>query len=109
MAGNHHPSRVGLSILTRVGLDFFATSAPEEYVNKATALASKPEALAQIRNSMRQRMTAGSLCDVEKFTADVETAYRKMWYRWCSCQGVNVPDEPSNADAVVCYSPSDQT
>ena len=76
-------SRTGLSILSRVGLEFFATSTADQYVAKATALATKLEALAQIRASMRQRMLASSLCDRRGFARGVEDAYRKMWLRWC--------------------------
>lgn len=83
LVGGHHASRVGLSILSRVGLEFFAASNPDEYVAKAAALARKPDALATIRASMRQRMAAGPLCDAKGFARDVETAYRKMWHRWC--------------------------
>jgi predicted O-linked N-acetylglucosamine transferase (SPINDLY family) len=76
-------SRTGLTILSRIGLEFFAASAPQQYVAKATALATKLEALAQIRASMRQRMLASSLCDHRGFARGVEDAYRKMWHRWC--------------------------
>ncbi len=79
-------SRTGLSILSRVGLEFFAASAPEEYVAKAITLASKPEALAQIRGSMRQRMLAGTLCNHEAYAVGIETAYRQMWRDWCRRQ-----------------------
>jgi len=83
LTGKTYVSRLGLSILTNVGLGFFAASTPEEYVAKATALAAKPEALAKIRATMRQRMLVSSLCDAKTFADSVEEAYRKMWHRWC--------------------------
>ncbi|MBW8039428.1 MAG: tetratricopeptide repeat protein [Planctomycetes bacterium] len=91
--GRHHASRVGLSILSSVGLEFFAASTPEQYIAKATALASKPHALAKIRDSMRGRMAASTLCDARKFAQHVETAYRKMWLRWCQGQNDKVHSE----------------
>jgi len=83
LVGKCHVSRVGLSILTRVGLGFFAASTHQEYIARAAALAAKPHALAKIRASMRQRMLAGRLCDANGFARSVEAAYRKMWQRWC--------------------------
>jgi len=76
-------SRAGLSILSRIGLEFFACSKPAEYVRKATALSLNPEALAKIRSSMRTRMTNSALCDANAFAAGAEAAYRKMWNKWC--------------------------
>ena len=86
LVGEHHFSRVGLSILSCVGLEFFAASTPDEYVAKACALAAKPDALAKIRTSMRARMASSSLCDVKLFTQNIEQAYRKMWHHWCQSQ-----------------------
>jgi len=80
--GQCHASRIGLSILNTVGLDFLAAFTPDEYVAKATALAANPQALAQLRSSMRPLMKNSPLCDVKKFVRKVEAAYRKMWHRW---------------------------
>ena len=80
-------SGAGLSIFSRIGLEFFAASTPEEYVAKATALAQKPDALAKIRASMRQRMLGSTLCDAKAYTANIEAAYREMWHRWCRSHG----------------------
>ncbi|MFA5238954.1 MAG: FkbM family methyltransferase [Phycisphaerae bacterium] len=91
LTGKPHISRVGLSILSQAGLGFFSASTPEEYIAKASALAAKPEALAKIRTSMRQRMLASWLCNTKAFAGSVEEAYRKMWHRWC---------ESKNADAT---------
>jgi len=83
LVGEHHMSRVGLSILTHLGLEFFAASTPEQYVAKATALAAKPDALAKIRASMRSRMAYSPLCNRELFAKNIEQAYRKMWQDYC--------------------------
>jgi predicted O-linked N-acetylglucosamine transferase (SPINDLY family) len=89
-------SRTGLSILSRVGLDIFAASTPEQYVAKAVAFAKEPANLEKIRATLRQRMLTSDLCDPSRYARGLETAYRKMWHRWCSSQGVDVPgDEPS--------------
>ncbi|MHC4626667.1 MAG: O-linked N-acetylglucosamine transferase, SPINDLY family protein, partial [Planctomycetota bacterium] len=76
-------SRVGLSILSRIEMEFLAASTPAEFVAKATALASKPDVLSKIRASMRQRMAVSTLCDAKSYAESVGAAYRKMWHRWC--------------------------
>jgi len=93
LVGKHFASRVGLSILSCAGLEFFAASSPDEYITKATALAKNPQALATIRATMRQRMAASILGDAKRFAGSVERAYRQMWYRWCRSHGVDVPDK----------------
>jgi predicted O-linked N-acetylglucosamine transferase (SPINDLY family) len=86
LAGEHHFSRVGLSILSCVGLEFFAASTADEYVAKVSTLALKPDALAKIRSSMRARIASSPLCDIKLFTRNLEQAYRTMWQNWClSC------------------------
>jgi len=92
-------SRVGLSILSRVGMEFLAASMPAEFVAKATALASRPDALSKIRASMRTRMTASTLCDNKRFAREVEQAYRMMWRRWYQKQDVELSD--NNQDSIV--------
>lgn len=82
LVGKCHASRVGLSILSSVGLNFFAAITPDEYAAKATALAENRRALAQLRSSMRQRMKDSALCDAKRFARKVEAAYRKMWHQW---------------------------
>jgi predicted O-linked N-acetylglucosamine transferase (SPINDLY family) len=95
-------SRTGLSILSRIGLEFFAVSTPAEYVAKATALATNLPALAKIRASMRQRVECSSLRDARAFARGLEDAYRRMWHRWCCSQGVDVPEEKPDVEAEVC-------
>jgi protein O-GlcNAc transferase len=75
LIGEHHMSRVGLSILTRLGLEFFTVLKPDEYVLKASALAAKPEAIAKIRASMRARTAVSPLCNRDKFTVNIKQEY----------------------------------
>ncbi len=91
-------SRAGLSMLTRMGLEFFAAATPQEFVAKAVAFSQNLDALARIRASLRQRMAASALCDTKGYAANVEAAYRKMWYRWCRSRGVDIPDEKVSWD-----------
>jgi predicted O-linked N-acetylglucosamine transferase (SPINDLY family) len=86
-------SRAGLSILSRVGLEFFACPTPAQYVAKATALSQNLEALAKVRASMRVRMANSVLCDAKAYAAGVEAAYRTMWHKWCHNQNSGIETE----------------
>ncbi len=85
--GRPYCSRVGASLLRQVGLEFFATTSDEEYVAKAVALASKPEALATIRQTLRARMQSSWLRDEAGFARQFEQALRQMWTTWCATKG----------------------
>jgi predicted O-linked N-acetylglucosamine transferase (SPINDLY family) len=84
LVGQHHMSRVGLSILTNLGMEFFAAPTPQQYIARATALALKPESISKIRNTMRDRMRGSTLCNKAIFAARMEKAYRTMWQTWCN-------------------------
>jgi len=83
LVGRHHVSRVGLSILSQVGLEFFAATTPDEYWAKAIALAGKPNALASIRRSLRHRVMNSPLYDHRALAQQVENAFRQLWQRRC--------------------------
>ncbi len=87
LAGEHHMSRVGLSLLKNIGLDFFVASTPQEYVSKAVVLAGQTESLSKIRSSMRRRLASSNLCQNTEFAEKMEQAYRTMWHRYCTQKG----------------------
>ena len=94
-------SRSGLSILSRIGLEFFAADTPNEFVAKATAIVQNLPALARIRATLRNRMSASTLCDAKGYAENLETAYREMWHRWCKSQSVDIPQKQSgNVDTI---------
>ncbi len=82
-------SRSGLSILSRVGLEIFTASTPDEYVAKANAFANELDNLEIIRASLRQMTLDSDLCSPTRFTQEIETAYRNVWHRWCSEPNTN--------------------
>jgi protein O-GlcNAc transferase len=86
LVGKCCASRAGLTLLSYLGLELFATSTPEEYVAKATVLAGNLEALQKIRASMRERMAASTLFDAKGLAKKIEAAYRKIWQQWCQCR-----------------------
>ena len=79
LRGDRHASRVGASILTRVGLRDLVTSNEDEYVSRAVGLASDLDRLKQLRAGMRRRMMESPLCNPESFARSVENVYEEMW------------------------------
>ncbi len=86
LTGDRYISRVGLDILTHVGLGALAATTAQEYVIKAATLARNLPALARIRSSLRQAMAASPLCDGPAHAKAMEQALRQMWRRWCRQQ-----------------------
>lgn len=83
LAGYTFAGRHSTSHLSNVGLKEFVTETPEQYVAVATALAGDIRRLAEIREGLRRQVASSPLCDVERYTRDLEAAYRQMWHRWC--------------------------
>jgi protein O-GlcNAc transferase len=83
LAGQTHVSRVGVSLLSSVGLSELIASTQDEYANIAVALAHHPHRLEDLRTNLRRQMKQSPLMDAAGFTREVEAAYRQMWRRWC--------------------------
>ncbi len=84
LAGDRHASRVGASLLNRVGLPELVAKTPEEYVQIAVDLASDSDRLFFLRSTMRKRFEQSPLRDEEHFTYTVEQTFRKMWEIYCA-------------------------
>ena len=70
--------------MSHLGLQEFVASDKDEYVKKALEWAGKPEALAELRASMRQRFADSAMGQPALVGAALERALRIMWQRWCS-------------------------
>ncbi len=84
LAGNMHAGRVGISILSQLGLDECIAQTTDEYVAIAGKLAADKERLAELRGSLREKMSKSTLCDGAGFAQAIECAYREMWEKWCA-------------------------
>jgi predicted O-linked N-acetylglucosamine transferase (SPINDLY family) len=69
--GEHHASRVGLSLLTACGLAAWATDDPKRFVEIAARLAETRPTVSILRP------------DPAGFTRTIERIYRDAWTRWC--------------------------
>jgi predicted O-linked N-acetylglucosamine transferase (SPINDLY family) len=82
LVGQMHMSRVGLSLLTQVGLTDLAADAVDQYVSIAAALANDLPRLRELRAGFRDRMRASPLLDGAGLTREIESAYRDIWAKW---------------------------
>lgn len=83
LRGDRFAARVGHSLLSNAGLPELVANSPEEYVNKAVELALGGDQLDQLRATLRQQLADSPLCDADRFTRQLEAAYREMWSMWC--------------------------
>lgn len=82
-AGKTHVSRVGVSLLSSVGLEALIAESAEDYIQKAVNLANDREQLQEVRSHLRQRMQASPLTNASLISSSLEKAYRAMWRRFC--------------------------
>jgi len=83
LAGDRHASRMGLSMMTAIGLPEFIAHTPEEYVQIGVRMANDLPRLREIRRGMRERLAASPLLDGATYTRNLEAAYRQVWRKWC--------------------------
>jgi protein O-GlcNAc transferase len=84
IAGADHRSRVGVSLLSTVGLTDWITTSRKTYIDKVVEAAGEQTALAAIRQNLRSQMRASPLCNGEPFVYDLEQIYRQIWQTWCA-------------------------
>ncbi len=84
LATGLHAGRVGLSLLTAVGLPELVADTPDGYVEIARGLAECGPRTAELRRTMRERVARSVLCDAAGFAPKFEAAVRGMWAAWCA-------------------------
>jgi predicted O-linked N-acetylglucosamine transferase (SPINDLY family) len=83
LAGRTHCGRMGLSMLTTVGLPELCAADEEGYVTVAVNVANDRDRLRDLRASLREQMSASPLMDGSGYVRDLENAYRSIWRKWC--------------------------
>ena len=89
LAGRTHAARVGVSLLSNVGLPELIAANADDYIRIAMHLAANTTRLAKLRATLRERMASSPLMDAPRFARNVEHAYREMWRAWCMKQCSN--------------------
>ena len=75
IGGEHHVSRVGVSILSTCGLTRFIAKSKREYILIAKYLSENVDILANLRKSLRDLMIDSNLCNGQLFTQKLEQVY----------------------------------
>lgn len=83
LEGLSHVSRVGVSLLSNVGLHSFIAKTEEEYIEKALHLANDIDRLQMLRRDLRSMIAQSTLCNRERFTSNLEDIFRSIWKTWC--------------------------
>jgi predicted O-linked N-acetylglucosamine transferase (SPINDLY family) len=78
LAGDRHAGRVGVSLLTRIGLDTLVAHDIADYAARATALVADRDGLTALRAGLRDRLRASPLLDEPRFARDMEAAFEAM-------------------------------
>jgi len=86
LAGERFCGRMGTSLLHSVGLDEFVASTTDSDVGIATGLALDPERLANLRNSLRDRIGGSALGNGAMTTRELKYVYDRMWREWVGNQ-----------------------
>jgi predicted O-linked N-acetylglucosamine transferase (SPINDLY family) len=82
-AGDCHVSRVGVSLLSNVGLPELIAESAEQYVKIATELARDRPRVRHLHQTLRTRMRQSPLMDAPAFARNIELACRQIWRTWC--------------------------
>ncbi len=83
LLGKSPAGRLSASLCHTLGLKEWAVWTRRQFVAKAQQMAADPEALAELRASLRKRFDASALGDHATFMEAVETGYRRLWGAWC--------------------------
>jgi protein O-GlcNAc transferase len=84
LVGDTVVGRAGLCQAQNLGLPELIADAPDSFVAVAAALARDVPGLAQLRATLRDRMSTSPLMDARRFTRDLEQQYREAFRRWCA-------------------------
>jgi protein O-GlcNAc transferase len=83
LAGHQANQRFTASIVGAAGLPELAATDGDAYVRLLVELASDRARLAELRSTLRRRMLASPLLDVEGYARSAERAYRVLWRDAC--------------------------
>ncbi len=87
LVGRRHGSRFGLSILQNAGCGEFITESRDAYVEKAAALAARPDVLRVLRRTLREKIERSPLMNVKQYMMELEGAYKAVWQSWVRAGG----------------------
>lgn len=78
LEGTTYVSRVGVSLLSNLGLQKYIAKTKDEYVQKVIDLANNESELKLLHQTLRHRMLNSDLANSVSFTNNIETSYKDM-------------------------------
>ena len=83
LPGARSCSRSSASLLTALQLTDWIAVDEADFLARAQRLLADTAALAELRATLRGRMSASPILDPAGFTRALESLYRQAWHRWC--------------------------
>jgi predicted O-linked N-acetylglucosamine transferase (SPINDLY family) len=83
LAGASSVSRAGVTVLSNLAMSDLIADSVEQYVQRSVQLAGDLNALAEIRATLRDRMSRSALTDALRYTRHLEALLRTTWRQWC--------------------------
>ena len=80
--GTQPSGRSAASVLTCMGRQDWIARTPEEYVEKAVALADDVKTLTKVRTTLRKELLESPA--VKGYVEAVETVYKQIWEKWAN-------------------------
>lgn len=84
--GSSQPSRVAASIVSAIGKPEWAAPSINEYEDLAVSFANDKQQLRKVRANLRNAVRTSRAGSPEQYAHAVETAYRRVWRKWCNKQ-----------------------
>ena len=82
LVGERHNARFGYSLLMNAGLSELCAFSPEEYVEKAVALANDKERLRCYHQAIRPQLLASPVMQAADYMGEVEQAFTRIHLDW---------------------------
>ena len=87
VAGKRHIERVGVSLLTTVGLGEYVAPDLAGYIDTAARLAADLPRLVELRRTMRDRLKNSPLTDEKGYAREFDAMLHDMFGQWCQRAG----------------------
>ncbi len=78
LTGNCHAGRVGVSILSNLGIPDMIAPTLEDYIKIAVNLAKNISALSELRRNLRSKLLTSIVCNGKTFVKNLEAVYQEM-------------------------------
>ena len=102
MMGDSFKGRMGMGLLSYLGRTEWLAETPEDYLRIACALASDPQALDALRQSLRPEVEASVLMREDIFNHHFGEGLRVMWLQWLA-QTTHPDNAEAQAQAIAAW------